>query len=283
MTIREALQQAATRLSDIPESSKEASTLLAFLLAKDASWLIAHGDDQIKPETAIALAKIVARRAKHEPMAYILGFQPFYGRDFFVTPAVLIPRPESELIVDALKTDLAGATNPVIVDVGTGSGCLAISAALLFPSGEVLALDVSAAALDVARQNAKRLAARNVTVQPSDLLRYCLEHGLKADAIMANLPYLTKKDIDSSPTKGELSYEPGQALVAPDRGLGLIKTCVEQAKAVLKPHGTIYLEMLPEQIPSMTAWLSGKNLGFSARHIHDLSGQKRILTLQLVG
>lgn len=283
MTIREALEQAASRLSNIPESSKEASTLLAFLLQKDASWLIAHGHDQLSDETAARLTEIVARRARHEPMAYIVGSQPFYGRDFVVTPDVLVPRPESEIIIDSLKKDFAGAAKPMIVDVGTGSGCLAISAALLFPDSEVLALDVSKAALNVARRNKNRFSARNVDLQASDLLQYCLERGIKADAIIANLPYLTKEDIASSPTSGELAHEPIQALLSPDRGLALMKTCIEQARTVLKPNSVMYLEMLPEQIPLMLEWLSEKGFAFSARKIQDLSGQNRILALNLVG
>lgn len=284
MIIRDALTEATERLREIPEPGKEVLTLLGFVLHKEAAWLLAHDRDALGEMDAQAFAAAVARRARHEPMAYITGFQPFYGHDFLVTPDVLIPRPESELILEEMSRDFSTSAPLTIIDVGTGSGCLGISAALLFPRAEVLALDISVEALVIAEKNKMRLSAGNVRLQRSDLLNYGLEQQIKADVIIANLPYLPAEEVAASPTSGELKHEPELALIAGDQGLALIKRCVQQASHVLKKGGILYLEMLPEQIPLFSLWLMMTSQTFSTRLIQDLSGQNRILALtNLVG
>lgn len=281
MTLNEALTRTSSQLHDIPESSKEALTLLAFVLGRDPSWIIAHQEESLSEPDDTRLQELAARRAQHEPMAYVLGHQPFYGFDFIVNPDVLIPRPESELIIDDLLRE-SKTESPTIIDVGTGSGCLAISAAKHLPQARVLAIDISEAALRVAEENKARLNAHNVDCRLSDLLAYCVSTHVKADVILANLPYLPSEEIAASPTSAELAYEPRTALVAPDQGLALMKQCIEQSLQVLKPGGKIYLEMLPDQLPMVSDWLMQRRLPFSSRQIADLSGKNRILVLTLL-
>jgi release factor glutamine methyltransferase len=249
----------------------------------DQATLLAHGERILLDKEQTRFESWIKRRAEHEPIAYILGNQPFYGRDFFVNKSVLIPRPESELIIDEAKKDLADANHPIIIDVGTGSGCLAITAALEFPSSQVIATDVSADALAVARKNAKQLEAGKIKFYHGNLLEPLVSLTGQVDAIFANLPYLPQNEIDLSPTKNELSYEPPTALLADDGGLALIKTCTQQAAPLLKSGGQLSLEMLPDQIPLFLTWLMLSGLPFSSRIVQDLSGRNRIVVLAKTG
>lgn len=276
MTIQELRTACSGILQPHPDALRDTDQIIARLFQQDISWVLSHTDAPATEQTAKQALNMVKRRAKHEPLAYILGFQPFYGRDFLVTPDVLIPRPESELIIDRIKEDLASLTNPKIIDVGTGSGCLAISAALALPEATVTAIDVSAKALLIAKENADRLSATNVLFTLGNLLEPV--QG-KADAIMANLPYLPQNEIDLSPTANELAYEPQLALLAGDAGLELIKRCTEQSVSILVCGGKLYLEMLPDQIPSFFVWLMTNGLPFASSVLQDLSGLNRIVVL----
>ncbi len=258
---------------------RDADQLMAFALGKDAGWLLAHGQDQITAEQVTMIRGLFSRRAKHEPLAYIVGSQPFYGRAFIVTSDVLIPRPESELIIDQIKKDFGSHSAPVIMDVGTGSGCLAITARLELPHARVIAIDVSTSALAIAKQNAQTLGAKAVEFMQGDLLEPISGQENSIDAIIANLPYLPQEEIDASPTAGELAYEPQLALVAQDDGLALIKTCTQQATELLVCGGKLYLEMLPQQIPSFSVWLMMTGLPYQTELLQDMTGQNRIVVL----
>lgn len=258
---------------------RDADQLMAFALSKNAGWLLAHGQDALTDEQVTMIRGLFSRRAKHEPLAYLVGSQPFYGRSFIVTPDVLIPRPESELIIDQIMKDLGSHKAPVIVDVGTGSGCLAITTSLELPQVRVTATDISPAALNIAKQNATALGAKSVQFKQGNLLEPLMDAQESIDAIIANLPYLPQEEIDASPTAGELAYEPQLALVAQDNGLELIKICTQQAAELLVCGGKLYLEMLPQQIPSFSVWLMMTGLPYQVSLLQDLSGQNRIVVL----
>lgn len=262
-----------------PDALRDTDQIIAHLLNQDTSWILSHPEAEVDEAMGTKILEYAQRRAKREPLAYILGTQPFYGRDFIVTPDVLIPRPESELIIDQLKKDMAGQPAPKIIDVGTGSGCLAISAALELPRAAVTAIDISKEALAVAKKNADALSAENVEFVQGDLLAPLQGKQKHADAVIANLPYLPQDEIDLSPTASELNYEPQLALLADDMGLALIKTCIRQAASLLKCKGTMYLEMLPDQIPLLLTWLMLSTLPFSSSILQDLSGSNRIVVL----
>lgn len=265
--INDWLRNATVQLVGVGISSAklDAEIILAHTLRKNRTFLHAHGDMRLTDrQTEIADARLQLR-CDRTPIAYIIGHKEFYGRLFQVTPATLIPRPESETIISLLK-ELSPANVSLLreaplrlVDVGTGSGCLGITAKLEIPELDVTLVDISRHALTVATQNAKKLDA-SVTVQRSDLLN---EYPFQADFIVANLPYVDVR-WERSP---ETNYEPDVALFAPDDGLYLIKALIRQAKTRVSPRGWLLLEADPRQHSAIVD--TAKNHGFSKREIRD--------------
>ena len=212
-------------------SRLDAELILANSLGKDRVFLHAHPDYELSETEEKQADSDLERRAKHEPLAYILGYKEFYGRNFIVSPDVLIPRPETEAIINLAKEQKPAK----ILDVGTGSGCIAITLKLELPVSNVSAVDISPKALQIARQNAAKLGAE-IAFSESDLLEKV--QG-EYDLIVANLPYVDKNWDWLSP---ELAYEPDLALYAEDSGLYDIKRLVRQAEAHLTKQGVLMLE-----------------------------------------
>lgn len=253
MTIDAWLSQAVTALKavGVPTAQLDAEIILAHTIKKPRTYLHAHGDQQLGlRDVEIADARIDLR-SDRTPIAYIIGHKEFYGRKFYVTPSTLIPRPESEDAL-ALLSELIPATKslfndtPRLVDVGTGSGILAITAKLEHPELDVYGLDISRHALVVAEKNAAYHAA-DVHFSESDLLE---NFPFQATYIIANLPYVDETWNDLSP---ELRHEPSSALFAPDGGLRLIKQLLKQAPHVLTDGGVLLLEADPTQHPAIKA------------------------------
>lgn len=218
----------------------DAELILAHTLRKSRTYLHAHGDEPIdERRLEIANARLELRKDR-VPVAYILGHKEFYGRQFKVTPSVLIPRPESEALIESLKK-YWGEKPGKLVDVGTGSGCLGITARLELPLDVTLA-DISHHALMVAEDNAKALGA-TVAIVRSDLLSHLQPPLSNFDLIVANLPYVDKT-WQRSP---ETNHEPAEALFASNGGLALIDRLIAQTDTVLKPGGLLILEADPEQ------------------------------------
>lgn len=255
-TINQWLQAATEQFerTDIPSAQLDAALLLCHMLGVDRTWLIAHAEESLARAAltnpggvrpggiSVYGEKIVLRRLKREPMAYILGKKEFYGREFTVTKDVLIPRPETEALIElAKKYQFSGN----IVDVGSGSGAIGLTLAKELPAVTITLSDFSPAALEVAEKNAKQLRIKPVTFTESDLLGYWREHKTpeQFDVIVANLPYVDKS-WERSP---ETAYEPRLALFADDGGLALINELIEQTPAILKPGGYVLLEADPEQ------------------------------------
>lgn len=245
LAISEWIQSAFTRLknADIPSPRLDAEIILAHTLRKGRTYLHAHSNESLTDrELEVAEARLQLRLDR-TPIAYIIGHKEFYGRQFRVTPATLIPRPESEAIIDILKDILAQQDllkqSLKLVDVGTGSGCLGITAKLEFPSLDVTLLDISNHALTVAKTNALQLKA-DVTIERSDLLS---DYPFTASIIVANLPYVDHT-WERSP---ETNYEPSLALFANDNGLHLINKLIAQAAGQITPGGVLLLEADPRQ------------------------------------
>lgn len=240
MTIEAWLRQTTQTFSaaSITTARLDALVLLERALKQNKAWLLAHGDDIITPEALTGLQNDARRRANREPIAYITERQEFYGRQFIVSPQVLIPRPESELLIDLLKT-LPLPDNATLLDVGTGSGALAITARAELPHLRVDACDISHPALSIAKQNAERLG-QNIHFFTSDLLAAAEHHY---DAIIANLPYVAA-DWQRSP---ETDFEPELALFAKNGGLELIKKLIVSAPTYLNKNGYLLLEADPRQ------------------------------------
>lgn len=272
-TINDWLIHASHELTkaNIPTARLDSEVLLGYMLGVDRTWLIAHANDSL---TLSALSqkggerrsglkeygdKLVLRRLKREPIAYIIGKKEFYGREFIVSPHVLIPRPESELIIEILLELSDISTTGRLLDVGTGSGCLAITAKLERPKLEVVAVDIDSTALDVASANAKRLKTK-ILAHPADLTRGT---SGKFSYILANLPYVDR-GWERSP---ETNHEPALALFADNGGLEFIYQLIDQSPSILTENGYLLLEADPEQHSKIIA--NAKEHGFRLHESRD--------------
>lgn len=246
MNIATWLKSATKQLKAIGITSArlDAELILANTLRKNRTYLHAHLDEEIDPRRVDIAEARLSLRLDRVPLAYILGYREFYGRRFQVSPAVLVPRPESEEMITLFLVLTGGEIAPkTLIDVGTGSGCLGITAALERPTMRVILSDISPQALKIAEKNATDLHAQ-VTLQRQSLLAGQIE---PVDYIFANLPYVDRT-WEVSP---ELRHEPAEALFAADNGLKLICDLLEQAPRCLKTDGLLFLEADPRQHPAI--------------------------------
>lgn len=246
MTLREALRQAEARIAsqNIPDARIEAELLLMHALGIQKAELYARLGESIPPEPGDNYQALVERRARHEPAAYILGRHEFYGIELYVDSRVLIPRPETELVVETalgFAERRFGVEQPCsLVDVGTGSGAIAIALALHLPPLHVYATDVSSGAISVARLNCTRHGVgRRVELLQGDLLKPLSQ---PVDLIVANLPYVRNADIPQL-TPEIRDFEPVAALAGGADGLDKVRRLLAQAKGHLLPRGAIILEI----------------------------------------
>lgn len=247
----------------------EARLLLRQVLGCDEAWLIAHGDDLINSAQVAQYRQLCTRRVAGEPIAYITGTREFYGREFAVTSATLIPRPETELLVElALARLPRGAA---VLDLGTGSGCIGVTLAAERADLRVLLVDASALALDVARGNAQRWAPHNTRFAQSDW--YAALGDVRFDVIVSNPPYVAEGDAHLA--QGDLRFEPRSALAAGDDGLADISRIVAGARDHLLPDGWLLFEHGHDQAEACAALLAAA--GFSERVAErDLAGIVRV-------
>ncbi len=255
----------------------EARALLAALLGCRGEWLIAHGDEAVTEAVATRFATQAAARRDGVPLAYLTGTREFYGRSFSVGPAVLIPRHDTECLVDAALARLDGRVRPLLLDLGTGSGIVAITLALACPAARVVATDRSDPALQVARGNAAALGARNLHFLAGDWWQALADQPAEGfdrfDLIVSNPPYLAADDPHL--LQGDLRHEPRGALVAAADGLADIDTLVTGARHWLKPDGWLLLEHGARQGPAVRARLQAA--GFAAvATLPDLEGRDRV-------
>lgn len=239
MTIGELVKLGNQRLTEAGVDGSHSALLLAEVLGKDRIYLLAHNRDNIDLQSQSRFLAAIERRIQGEPVQYITGKQQFYGLDFQVTPAVLIPRPETELIVElALKYNKH--PSPQILDLGTGSGCIAVSLAKLLPSAHVTAVDLSIDAISVARTNARLhgvldkidLIVSDLCSALSNKRRYCI--------VCSNPPYVP----ETAPLPKEVrEYEPHLALFAPQDGLELISRVFREAARVVTPDALLLMEI----------------------------------------
>lgn len=227
------LREARTRLPP-----GEAELLLAHVLGRPVGWLFAHGDDTLEAVRRGAFEALLARRLAGEPVAYLLGTRGFWRFDLEVTPDTLIPRPETERLVELALERLPGNAACRVLDLGTGSGAIALSIAFERPLAAVTATDASEPALDVARRNAARLGLRNVRFAHGDW--YAAVDGEPYDAILSNPPYVAEGDPHLQ--QGDLRFEPLTALACGDDGLAAIRIIAEGAPSRLRAGGWLMIE-----------------------------------------
>jgi release factor glutamine methyltransferase len=276
MTIADALRDGAERLetAGVPSPRLDAERLLRHVLGWDAARLIAAARDSLPVSAAVEYEALVAQRADRRPLQHLTGTQAFWKHDFLVTPDVLIPRPETELLVEAALQVLRDTPSPVVVDVGTGSGCIAVSLALERTDAQVVGVDSSAAALFVARANAERLGAR-VRLEKSDLLAAVPELEGRVDVVVSNPPYVDPAEIPGLEPEVR-DHEPRGALV-PDEGCDAIYTrLAREAARALKPGGTLAVEMGAGMEVTVRCALT--DAGLRVREVRqDLAGIPRVV------
>jgi len=310
-TIKKARHQASQTLAAhaIDDALLEAELLLMHLLGVDRAHLYVRLEDELLPDDEHALDRLIDRRLSREPMSYITGHREFFGQDFHVAPGVLIPRAESELLVeealdlverhrpDSLHcsqgfegVETSGEELPAghklatlekfqkIADIGTGCGAIAISLALRLPWATVYATDISPRALEIAAINCERHRVQ-VHLLEGDLLDPLPE---PVDIIIANLPYVRDEEL------GELGaeiriYEPRVALAGGRDGLDKVRQLLADAPQKLRPGGVILLEIAPPQGPALTSWVKGLFPEAWIELLADLGGAARVLKVVLTG
>ena len=275
-TVAEYVLQGTVRLTFGAHKDRaraDAELLLRHLLQKDRTWLITHAGDEIGSDHWEAYFALLERRYRGEPIQYLLGEAEFYGLRFRVTPDVLIPRPETEHLVEQAITLAAEFAEPRIVDVGAGSGAIAVALSVSLVNARITSIDVSPDALAIARENAVRnRVTERIRFLGGDLLESVA--GEQFDLVVSNPPYVPKADRASLSVEVP-EYEPAQALFAGEDGLDVYRRLIPAAHAVLAPDGYILLEIGYGQPEGVRALLAGS--GFEAIHfVPDLQGIPRV-------
>ncbi len=270
MNVADVLARAAQRLGNV-DARVEARRLACHAWGVDAAWLIAHADAVLAPGQITAFEQLVARRKEGEPVAYLLGTRGFGALDLHVTPDVLIPRPETELLVELALQRIPADAGCTVADLGTGSGAIALAIAHARPRARVLATDASAAALAVARGNATRLRLDNVAFAQGD---WCAALGnVEFDIIVSNPPYVAEGDphLDA----GDLRCEPRLALASGVDGLDALRVIVRCTREHLRAGGWLLLEHGWEQGGAVRDLLAASRYVdvFTAR---DLEARERV-------
>lgn len=282
VTIRQAVASATEELAraGVPEPRLTAMMLLAEILRKDRIYILTRPEEVLAEEALHRFRDAVARRARGEPLQYITGHQEFYGLDFLVTPDVLIPRPETELIVEHVLVRNR-ASRPLIIDVGTGSGCIAIALAVHLPTAHLLALDISESALAVARRNAERHGvAERIEFLQSDLFSALHQQKrlVQADFIVANLPYIAEHEAATLPREVR-EYEPAVALLAGKDPLEFHRRLLRESPRFLAPGGFLICEMGYGQYRQIQAIIDASTWRV-VEAAKDLQGIERTLVLE---
>jgi len=242
-SIANAVVEGTQQLRDaaVPDARRDAGSLLAHVLGRDRTFLIAHADGALSDEEFRAFRFLIERRARGEPAQYITGHQEFFKLDFEVTRAVLIPRPETELIVETALELLRNDSKPRLADIGTGSGCIAISLLHEMNAARAVATDVSVAALAVAQRNAEcHCVADRLELLESDCFS-AMDASGSFSLIASNPPYVSDGELKDLQT--EVHYEPRAALAGGPDGLSVIRRLLEQAPPFLRPGGYFLFEI----------------------------------------
>ena len=276
-----AIEQGMERLAQRARGNArlDAETLIMHVLGRDRAYVYAHPELELICGELNRYNDALERRAGGEPLQYITGHQEFWGLDLLVTPAVLIPRPETEHAVEAALELLRGMESPRLVDVGTGSGCIALALASELSRARVEAVDISDEALQVARQNASRLNLESrISFSRSDLLEKYLNSAATFDMVVSNPPYVGDSETDKLQVEVR-EHEPYQALFGGGKeGLDIYRRLIPQASRVLKPDGWLVMEIGYTQEQAIRDLLQHWN---QVRSVPDLQGIPRVMIAQI--
>lgn len=270
LRIDEALADAAARLEAVSDSPRlDAELLLARALDVPRSYLFAHPEDCMDPAAADRLFDAIGRRLSGMPMAYITGEKEFWSMSLIVSPETLVPRAETEVLVEQALMRIPRRAELQVLDLGTGTGAIALAIARERPACQLVATDVSAGAIAVARENARQLGIPNVRFLAGDWIEPVA--GMQFDLIVSNPPYVASGD----PHLAKLRHEPRAALAAGEDGLDAIRRIAGDAPAVLRPDGVLLLEHGADQADAVAAILAAA--GWSAvTNVRDLAGLPRV-------
>ena len=299
--VRAALKQGIARLraASVPSATLAAELLLMHALGRDRAWLYINPEHLLAPEDSERYFALLARRAAGEPTQYLTGRQEFWGLEFEVTPAVLIPRPETEHVIEVALERLGhrgikinmktGAPNPLlrIADVGTGSGCLAVALARELPHSEIVATDISAPALEVASRNAARhrLSGRIQFIHTSLLegvlheSRITSHESRSFDLIVSNPPYIASGEAASLPVEVR-EHEPHSALFGGPTGSEIYEPLIHQAAEILRPGGILVLELGYNSAGPVRQILEARRSWANVTVTNDLAGIPRVLAAE---
>jgi release factor glutamine methyltransferase len=285
VTFIEAINRAASQLeaAGVSTARLDAEVLLRHAINRDRAWLLAHMQEELADDARKTFERAVERRSRREPLQYITGRQEFWGIEFMVTPDVLIPRPETELIIESALRSVRDRNGPQwIIDLCTGSGCIAVSLAKELPQARILATDTSSQAISVARGNARRHdVADRIRFFEGDLFGPLEEldiHG-QVDIIVSNPPYVSSGDFSALQPEVR-DYEPKMALLAGPDGTQVQRRIVNEAPRFLMKHGLLIMEMgLGQADPLAHLIRQRKNYG-SLEILKDLAGIDRVIVAQ---
>jgi release factor glutamine methyltransferase len=286
ISIAEAILEGANvlRKAAVPEPRREAGSLAAHVLERDHSFLLTHADDLMQPDRLECFRGLVERRAQGEPLQYITGHQEFFGLDFEVSPDVLIPRPETELLIETALTLIAARDQSIrICDVGTGSGCIAVTLLHELPNARAVALDISQSAIRVASKNAERhgVAPRIEFVVSDCFEKLPMLTSVPFDLIVSNPPYVADGEL-SGLQREVRDFEPVTSLISGPDGLSVIRRLLDDGPKFLRPGGHMLFEIGYNQSEAIEKLVSGMGV-WQLMQIHqDLQGIPRTVVVKLV-
>jgi len=282
VTLAEAILEASNRLSaaGITNARLDAEVLLAHIIKKDRVWLITHRDEVLDDEQQRAFAEVIRRRTGREPLQHIIGSQEFWGLEFTVTPDVLIPRPETEHIIEAALAIVQDRNSPVrIIDLCTGSGCIAVSLAKELAAARIIATDASEKALAVARENSRRHGvAERIRFLQGDLFRPLEELDLRGqvDILVSNPPYVLAGNLSTLQPEVR-DYEPQMALIAGPEGTEIAIRIIRTAPEYLKQNGALIMEMGMGQSEALMRAVAATSAYAGPDILKDLAGINRVI------
>lgn len=267
----------------ITNARLDAEVLLRYVLGHNRAWILAHIQDALEAEHETIFDRIVIRRRNREPLQHIIGNQEFWGLEFKVTPDVLIPRPETEFIIEAALAIVQDRNKPVrVIDLCTGSGCIAVSLAKELTAAHVIATDASEKALAVARENARAHGvADRIRYLKGDLFEPLEELDIRGqiDIIVSNPPYVRAGDLSALQPEVR-DYEPELALIAGPEGTEIAATIIKIAPEYLKPNGALILEMGLGQAEALAKMVEATGAYGKPGILKDLAGIERVIVAQ---
>ena len=278
MTIKEIIQQSNTTLQSLsPTPELDTYLIIEYVLGLNKLEAIMHQDDTILPREIEAIQECIQERLKHKPIAYIIGHKEFYGREFVVNEHVLIPRPETEAIIDITKNLLSHISRPIIWEIGTGSGCIAITLAIEMPNTDIYASDISSSALQIAQNNAILITGKQSLIEffEGDLID-AFPQDLQSNLIIANLPYLDQNQY----TDDSLLYEPDLALYSNNHGLEHYIRLIQDIKSRFIIYPNILIEINPEQVSPLQDFIQDIFVLSKITLYQDLQGLDRHILIE---